>query len=483
MHREAITGEPVRRPTWARRVAGWLPYLLAAAPPAFLIAIVLTQTVDVPFADQWALIPLLQHSYKHSLTFQDFWQQHNEHRLLFPRLAMLGLARLSGWNTRVEMLASVALAGALFAVLVAQVRQTGRLLGMRWQWLVPAISLAVFSLNQAESWWGGWNLQIFLSVLAVVACMALLTQASARIGTLGLAVACAVVASYSYGPGLLVWGAGAALLILRARPWSAAIGWRLALWCAAGVLTLAAFFYGYHWSAQTAPLASIVRAPGRYLVYTTMYLGAAPTRGAVEYLFGAITGDTYAICNLGDSDLCAMVGTAALAAGAGGVLLFAFGTWALLRRVALQTLLPYIGLGLYALASGLMTGLSRAAYGNNQALAQRYATNASLFWIALMILAALCAHAYGPHRWLGAAAKGLILAFGVSIALSTFQGLDHFRWQHSFLDPAREALLVGDDDALLQRLYPDPKIVRAGRAFLQQRHLSVFRTSPRATSP
>jgi hypothetical protein len=69
----------------------------------------------------------------------------------------------------------------------------------------------------------------------------------------------------------------------------------------------------------------------------------------------------------------------------------------------------------------------------------------------------------------------LVVLFSLLIALSSVQGLDHFRWQRAFLAPAREALYTLQDDALLQRLFFDTKVVRDGARILQQHHLSIFR--------
>jgi hypothetical protein len=431
--------------------------------------------VDVPFADQWALVPLLDRMYQGRLTIADLWAQHNEHRLLFPRLLMLGLARISGWNIRYELGANIALAGGIFGVLVAQVRSTARDAGMGWRWLVPVLALAVFSLNQAENWWGGWNIQIFLNVLAASASLLLLARPTRRWRDMLVAAGSAVVATYSYSNGLLAWPIGLALLAAQAE-WSQGRreALRAATWLAAGGLTLASFFYQYIWTAQAPTLAELLVSPGRYLVYTLTYLGAPPTRGAVEYVFGALTGDTRAICNLGDSDLCMYVNNAAIAAGVVGVGLFAIAAAWLGRRLPRHALLPYGGLGLYALSTAIFTSLGRAGYGNHQALAQRYATTATLFWVALAVLLALCAHAAarGLARALSIALIGL---FGVLVALGTLQGPDHFRLQYEFLAPARAELFALANDELLQRLYFDTKLLRRDVAILQRRHLSVFR--------
>jgi hypothetical protein len=444
-------------------------------PPLYLIGVVLVWAVDVPFADQWALVPLLDHMYRGGLTIGDLWSQHNEHRLLFPRLLMLGLARISGWNIRYELGANIALAAGIYGVLVAQVRATAREAGMSWRWLMPLLSLAVFSLNQAENGWGGWNIQIFLNVLAAGASLLLLARPARRWRDLALAAGCAVVATYSYSNGLLVWPLGLALLAAHTWPPERRDGLRAAAWLGAGAITLASFFYRYTWTSQAPPPAELFGSPGRYLIYSLTYIGAPPARGAVEYLFGAITGDTRAICNLGDSDLCTYANSAAIVAGALGVGLFAAAAIWLRRRLPRRTLLPYVGLGLYALGTGIFTSLGRASYGNHQALAQRYATTATLFWVALVLLLALCAHTAARRSLARGLPIALIGLFGLLTALGTLQGPDHFRWQYEYLAPARAELLTRSNDELLRRLFFDTHVLRRDVAILQRYHLSVFR--------
>jgi hypothetical protein len=457
------------------RLRELLPFVIAALPPLYLISILLTSTIDVPFADQWALIPLLERSYRGTLSIRDLWAQHNEHRLLFPRLIMLALARLSGWNTHAEMLANVILAAGIFGLLVYQLRATARFTQMAWVRIVPMLALAVFSLNQAENWWGGWNIQIFLNVLTVSASLILLAAPTRRLGALALALGCGIVATYSYSTGLLIWPLGLLLLIMRSDRWTQRNAAWIIAWICGGGLTIASFFYHYTWTAQTPTLAELLSNPGRYLTYTFTYLGAAPTRGAVEYLFGLLTGDRRAFCNLGDSDLCGYVNSSAIAAGAIGIALFLLIVRSLLRRLPLQALLAYLGLGLYALGTGAFTSLGRANYGNHQALAQRYATNASLFWLALVILLALHAHMSPANVLKRTSVIALFGLFSTSIALCTLQGPDHFRWQYDYLEPARNELYTLADDDLLRRLYFDPQVVRQGAAILKQHHLSVFR--------
>jgi hypothetical protein len=42
-----------------------------------------------PFMDQWASVPLLKQTLQQGLRLDLLFQQHNEHRILFPRLFIL----------------------------------------------------------------------------------------------------------------------------------------------------------------------------------------------------------------------------------------------------------------------------------------------------------------------------------------------------------------------------------------------------------
>ena len=84
--------------------------MLAICPVAYLLVFLIGFTVDVPYWDQWDLVPLLQKMDDGSLSLNDLWSQHNEHRLLFPRLVMLVLARISDWNIYLEYAVSFVLA-------------------------------------------------------------------------------------------------------------------------------------------------------------------------------------------------------------------------------------------------------------------------------------------------------------------------------------------------------------------------------------
>jgi hypothetical protein len=183
--------------------------LLALLPPLILVLNVAEYHVDVPFWDQWNFVPLLGQSYEKGVTLADLWGQHNEHRLLFPRLIMLGLARASKYNINFELVVIILLAAATFALFWYQFFRTAGALGYSgFPWAVPVISLLVFTLGQAENWLWGWQIQIFLNVLAAVAGFVLLGGSPFRWGKYVCALGCGLLATYSFANGLLFWPAG-----------------------------------------------------------------------------------------------------------------------------------------------------------------------------------------------------------------------------------------------------------------------------------
>ena len=93
----------------------WFALLILSTIPAIVILVlILRYGVNVPYFDQWDCEgKLFKKFWEHQLTWGDFWEQHNEHRMFFPKLIYLALAYATHWNVIAELIVNQA--GALSA--------------------------------------------------------------------------------------------------------------------------------------------------------------------------------------------------------------------------------------------------------------------------------------------------------------------------------------------------------------------------------
>jgi hypothetical protein len=458
--RRADAGASLRAPASAAP-RSWLPalgaVLAAAAPLVVLVVLVWRDHVDVPQWDQWRFPDLLA-SFEHGeLTLRDLAAQHNEHRILFPRLIVLGLASLSRWNISLELAANLVLACALFAVAAWETARRTESLGRGiTAALVVLDSLLVFSLTQWENWLWGMEMAVFLNALAVVAAFAALAAPDARridATRLGAAIAAGVVATYSFANGLLVWPIGAAVIGFAARRARAA----LAAWLAAGAAVFLAYFRGYETPAHTVPW-TLLQKPVKHLGYALSYLGAP-----VAYF------DRFA------SQL----------AGAAGLLALGYAAWRLGRSLASRSSLLFYGaLAGYAVASAAITAVGRIEIsGPGSSMTSRYITFGNLLWLAVVALLSLAAFgdsrgSRSDRRAEPVVAAALLALLAGCLVASSVAAEPWFARQYEKLAPARAALLASEPervpDEVLLRLCWSPELVRDGLAKLKQNHLWIY---------
>ena len=87
-----------------------LPAVLALVPGIGMLVFVLCYGVDVPFFDQWLIVPALSDWIAGDGSFEQLWEPHNKHRITFGRILMFGLAWLTDWNIRAELVLNAMIA-------------------------------------------------------------------------------------------------------------------------------------------------------------------------------------------------------------------------------------------------------------------------------------------------------------------------------------------------------------------------------------
>jgi hypothetical protein len=335
-------------------------FLLAITPAILLVGWIKHYAVNVPFGDEWALVPLFEKWHNHQLSFADLYHQHNEHRLLLPKVIYLAFAQFTHWNVRAEMFFSVVLCAATSAGLYILLRQTvtRSRRGLLLMW--AGANLLLFSPAQAQTWMLGFGLHQFASNLCVITALAVLSSGIASWPKLVIASAAALAATFSFGNGLLLWPGAMLLLILRGER-----KLRIGAWLLVSATVIGIYFRDYFRVRAPQPLT------GRwidYLEYFLAFIGGTLARGREGQL---------------------LVGTIMLGGVAVAIYTAACVHFLRERGEALQRAAPWLVLGLFVLGSAALTAYSRVNWGPGQAAESRYVTVSLYFYLALVALAAI----------------------------------------------------------------------------------------------
>jgi hypothetical protein len=427
---------------------------------ASLCVLALVLGVDLSYWDQWSFVEILIESRNADLTWSSLWVPHNEHRLLVPRLVWLGLAWMSDWDIRWELVANSLLAGSLFAALARAVIGAKRSL-VSSHVSLALIALLVFNLQQVENWTWGWQVSLLLAATCGATAITLAAENEGLLGTLG-AAALATIAGFSYASGILVWPLGA-LAHMAKRP--VRVG-RIALWLSVSGACIASYAH------RLVPLFALhlegthAQGLGPVALYVLAYLGSPLVGWA------------------GQPSLAGTVGFVGLA-------VFCALLWTSTRTVGLARTLSaaWLLVGLFGIGNAILAAAARSPDGPMQALSSRYTTFGNLFWFAIVLgclgLAAPGSvnrdtppRAPAPGGYLvarGAWAIGAALMV-VGLAGGMVRGLQLYTAQHAVRSAIRERLIAGDlDPGDFAFLYPEPFVLLRSARSLCEMKMGVFR--------
>ena len=354
-----------------------------------------THWVPVPFWDEWDTPGgQLASYYRGTLTFAELCSQHNEHRLLFPRLVWLPMAILAGWDVRHEMVLTfcfVCLGSAgLYQMLGFSGASTaGRAL------VFGMMNLLLFSPRQYETLLVGAQGETFVPTFALVfALLANLSRRSLATKTI-VNTALALVSTYSLGNGMLLW-----VLAFPLDTRSAAdppenlpgtrIFWRAAYILAAAVC-VASYFISYRHPPLSPPRVSPIGQLPAFLRFVVVWIGSLFSLSAP------------AIC------------------GAVALLLFVALTtvavFQMCRTGAWQPYYPWLVLACYVMISAGVAALARLGFDHSMAGDSRYTAFSAFFYIALLGLG-LSVYAQTKARWPSARAAVPIAAGSLFLVLT-----------------------------------------------------------------
>jgi len=410
--------------------------------------------VNTPFYDQWETVPLLQNIDHHTLSFSDLWRQHNEHRVFFPTIALLASARITHWNTGVEVLISFLLAmitaTLLFLLLRTQfkgwVAATAGSLFAAW----------FFSPIQWENWLWGWQVEWFMCITFVVLASFLLLKfvdtagQRARRFLFAAALASAFIATFSLAGGIFAWLLGVAILVLRRQSRNSLI-----LWSAAGVATTGLYYFHYTQTLSPSGPATTVLAHHPFLF--------------IEFFIAFLGGPAGSLKNgLQTPDI---IGTFLLISLAPLLYL----TWQ--RRKNIRVYLPWLLLIVYGILCGLSTAFGRLGYSIGFALSSRYTAFSLLYVIGLTGLAfsLITTTPRLSQAYKKFCVTGVVL-FSLPILISGYVvGIQGFKSHSSGMKAIKACTQAKNpSDDCLKLTYPSPSIVRPRLDYVKANHLAGY---------
>jgi hypothetical protein len=436
---------------WYR--ARYAVLLIPVVQVAWLLWFVWNRTSRVPYSDEWETISIVMKAKTGHLQFLDFWELHNEHRILIPRLIDLILIEITRWNRQIEMTFDLALASMTLVLLVMCIRKTVGSTNATLLLLVP-ISLLYFSFSQGEDWFAPFQIQFYLTTFGVALCMCGFSFPRSRIRAFTVAVLGALIASYSSSHGLIMWAAFLPFVWMRGWLYTAA-------WVAIALAVIAPYLVGFHSAASSFQPFTIVS-------YVLAYLGAPI--GSAD-----VTGSQW-------------LGVAGLIFLSVDLVLY------LSLKRELTSILNWICLGLFALGSAGITAWGRSSLGVAQALASRYQAFSVLWWIAVVVVGWLATiqlwrDAATRRRYSAFSLPRLAIAANASLVLLTAVGAVKTSQTGYEAALAAQSVLRANEscirayatapDSCLELYYPIPSLLAARSSYLARERLNIFVESER----
>jgi hypothetical protein len=211
----------------------------------FLLLFILINifAVNVPYWDQWRTVDALIKYHENNLTILNFWDQHNESRMIFPLLIEFAIAYLSNLNVVYELYVSLLLIFVISVIFYKAFINEFKNLSYKYLYFVPALLILV-SFRQYQNLLWGFEICIYLSVLCVILSIFILIHYDSYKGLL-LAMLTAVIAAYSFTIGLSILPIGVIILLILNRKKSDIISWVIF-----SIITLALFFW--NWSGNSS---------------------------------------------------------------------------------------------------------------------------------------------------------------------------------------------------------------------------------------
>jgi len=196
------------RPAISRTLLVFIGLLPAMA----LLADIYRFAVNVPFMDDWQFVPLLEKAKNGTLTFQELWAPHDEHRLLLPRITIIASMFASGGDYRAQSYITFAVVAIISACLLwLMIRLNGNR-NACWEPGRLRISLCSRRSNFTTVLWP-MQFAYFLPYTFLALCFCTLYARIPALPKFVLAAVFALAGNYSFVQGNLIWPAALPVIL------------------------------------------------------------------------------------------------------------------------------------------------------------------------------------------------------------------------------------------------------------------------------
>jgi hypothetical protein len=424
-----------------------LTFLVLALPALWVGWLIYHYGVDTPFGDEWdSTWLLLEKMQAGTLGFGDFFAFQNEHRIFFPRLLTLALAKLSHWNVRAELLMIWILACVCSLNLWRVAQITGWRNSRARHWLLLGTNILLLSPLQWENLLWGFQIVFFLPLATMTACLWVAPSLRRPYDFLATMALC-LISTFSFASGFASWLLTAPLLLLWNRKTRARgeKSWWL-IWASAGIVSVCFYFHGFAKPAAHPSPMLAVEHPLLAAQFLLAYLGSPFCVGTV----------------FKQATIAQIAGAALVIA----LLVSVVYLWRCRRdRTLVAHSLPWLSLTSIALVNGVLIMLGRLGFGIFAATSSRYVSFAIMLPIGLLFLGSLVFRHWreqsdigeekvNPGRLVVLMTAVLVTVLSLLFVCGTIESLEFCqRFQHNCLSGKAGLLLINviDEPGVLAR--------------------------------
>ena len=357
--------------------------LIGLLPAIALLADIHRFAVNVPFMDDWQFVPLLEKARNGTLTFQELFAPHDEHRLLLPRIIIIASMFATGGDYRAQSYITFAVVAVTSGCLLwLMIRLNGKSNSILWAWVLA--NIALFSPIQFHNWLWPMQFAYFLPYTFLALCLCTLYARIPALPKFVMAAGFALAGNYSLVQGNLIWPAALPVILLAPEILRKDVRRNFAIaWIALGALALTLYFWGLEHNSAASdyayghdgvpPTMSTLHQFQERPAYTVARMGHF-----ILGIFGNSVARGFPVAdNLAFSRICGAIVLILAVIG------LAAAWW---RGLFLNRALPWTCLLLFTFLTAAFVCVGRVWRGDAQPLTPRYATFGTFCIVSLVAL-------------------------------------------------------------------------------------------------